>query len=206
MDTGIDILHRAVALDALHDSAERFPTPRCHPETRAKMLNDLWKWSTGPNPTHHILWLHGPAGAGKSALMQTLSQRLEDAGRLGGTFFFKRGHATRGNAKTLFATLAYRLALRIPQFKASISQTVEDDPSVVGSSMDIQLHRLIERPCQSVKHTEPPLLLIDGLDECEGHDVQQEILRILGNSFCGRSSAFKIIVSSRPEPHIREVF
>ncbi|KAJ6543494.1 hypothetical protein B0H10DRAFT_1670062, partial [Mycena sp. CBHHK59/15] len=66
---------------------------RCHPETRTEMLDDLWKWLTdsdsGMKP---ILWLHGPAGSGKSAIMKTLSQRLQDSSRLGGAFFFKRGH------------------------------------------------------------------------------------------------------------------
>ncbi|KAJ7855877.1 hypothetical protein B0H14DRAFT_3448701 [Mycena olivaceomarginata] len=41
-----------------------------------------------------ICWLHGPAGAEKSTIMQTLCQQLQDAGRLGGAFFFKRGHTT----------------------------------------------------------------------------------------------------------------
>ncbi|KAJ7630138.1 hypothetical protein B0H17DRAFT_1283822, partial [Mycena rosella] len=35
-ETGIHILHRAVALEALYDSAESFPQPRCHPETRTE--------------------------------------------------------------------------------------------------------------------------------------------------------------------------
>ncbi|KAJ7024517.1 hypothetical protein C8F04DRAFT_1131289 [Mycena alexandri] len=41
---GIHILHRAVALEAMHDSAESFPQPRCHPETRSEILEDLWRW------------------------------------------------------------------------------------------------------------------------------------------------------------------
>ncbi|KAJ7679791.1 hypothetical protein B0H14DRAFT_2173500, partial [Mycena olivaceomarginata] len=78
-----------------------------------------------------ICWLYGPAGAGKSAIMQTLCQRLEECGRLGGSFFFKRGHHTRGNAQVLFATLAYQLALHNPILKGPISESTEDDPSVV---------------------------------------------------------------------------
>ncbi|KAJ7847075.1 hypothetical protein B0H13DRAFT_1532541, partial [Mycena leptocephala] len=84
---GIDILHRAVAPEALFNSAERFPQPRCHPGTRTKMLDDLYNWATSDNSVRPIRWLHGPAGAGKSAIMQTLSQKLQEAGCLGGTFF-----------------------------------------------------------------------------------------------------------------------
>ncbi|KAJ6608444.1 hypothetical protein B0H10DRAFT_526136 [Mycena sp. CBHHK59/15] len=119
-ESGINILHRAVALEALHDAADSDPQPRCHPETRMKMLQKLENWCTNSewladsdsdsemesdhsiddepeteidancgSATHmepSILWLHGPAGAGKSAIMKTLSQRLEDTGRLGALF------------------------------------------------------------------------------------------------------------------------
>ncbi|KAJ7450420.1 hypothetical protein FB451DRAFT_993699, partial [Mycena latifolia] len=101
-ETGIHILHRTVALEALCDSVESFDQPRCHPETRTNLLDTLYRWATEENAGYSIYWLNGPAGAGKSAIMQTLCQRLHDAGRLGGSFFFKRSHITRGNAKVLF--------------------------------------------------------------------------------------------------------
>ncbi|KAE9383869.1 hypothetical protein BT96DRAFT_784587, partial [Gymnopus androsaceus JB14] len=140
----------AATLEALHDPVESFPQPRCHPETREKMLKDLQEWTLGADPTSsNILWLYGPAGAGKSAIMQTLSCQLQDAGRLGGCFFFKRGHATRGNARTLFATIAYQLAIGVPWLKGPISQIVEDNPSIVGRSIDTQLQELISEPCHT---------------------------------------------------------
>ncbi|KAJ6573607.1 hypothetical protein B0H10DRAFT_2237055 [Mycena sp. CBHHK59/15] len=208
-ESGINILHRAVALEALHDSADSFPQPRCHPETRTEMLDELWEWSTeshsetGAEP---ILWLHGPAGAGKSAIMKTLSQRLQDAGHLGGAFVFKRGHPTRGNAKTLFTTIAYQLALSIPVLKSPISQIVEDNPSVVGRSMDVQIRELILEPCRSLANFQSCIIMIDGLDECEGLHIQQEILRLIGDSFHELASPLRFLIASRPEPHIREVF
>ncbi|KAJ7690376.1 hypothetical protein B0H17DRAFT_936220 [Mycena rosella] len=177
-ETGIQILHRVVALEALHDSAESFPQPQCHPETRTKMLDGLYQWATGDYISCSIRWLHGPAGAGKSAIMQTLCQRLKEAGRLGGAFFFKRGHTTRGNAKVLFATLAYQLALHPNrQLNAPISESAETDPSVVGRGMDVQLRSLIVEPCKSFRDPSPLVLLIDGLDECEGI--------IFSRKFCG---------------------
>ncbi|KAJ6503615.1 hypothetical protein C8R45DRAFT_775763, partial [Mycena sanguinolenta] len=69
----IDILHRAVALEAIHDSVESYPPPRCHPETRTQILGDLHGWVLDKSPKHNILWLYGLAGAGKSAIMQTLA-------------------------------------------------------------------------------------------------------------------------------------
>jgi hypothetical protein len=50
------------------------------------------------------------------------------------------------------------------------------------------------------------VIVIDGLDECEGQDIQQEII-------CAISSVMKqgplplwFFVASRPEPHIHEIF
>ncbi|KAJ7700167.1 hypothetical protein B0H14DRAFT_3651798 [Mycena olivaceomarginata] len=205
-ESGILLLHRAVALEALHDSSESFPQPRCHPETRKKLLKNLYRWATNPDSVYSVRWLHGVAGAGKSALMQALCRQLQDAGRLGGSFFFKRGHTTRGNASTIFATLAYQLALRQPTLKTLISFNLESDPSVLGRAMDVQLRTLIIEPCRLLQGTPPPVLLIDGLDECEGHDMQREVLRLIGSTATEQRLALRILVASRPEPHIREIF
>ncbi|KAF8184282.1 hypothetical protein K438DRAFT_1724089 [Mycena galopus ATCC 62051] len=208
-ERGIDLLHTAVALAAIYDSAESFPQPKCHPETRTEMLQDLREWALERDPESTIVWLHGPAGAGKSAIMQTLARELQNVGRLGGSFFFKRGHSTRGNGKTLFATVAYQLALGVPWLKAPISNMVEDDPSIIARSIEVQLQKLISEPCclHNVGETRDPIaILIDGLDECEGQDVQEEILRSLRNSAADYSLPLHFIIASRPEPHICEMF
>ncbi|KAF7328445.1 putative nwd2 protein [Mycena sanguinolenta] len=205
-DRGIDILHYAVALEAIHNSAESYPQPRCHPETRIEMLEDLRDWALDTDPETTVLWLYGPAGAGKSAIMQTLASQLKNAGVLGGTFFFKRGHATRGNAKTLFATIAYQLALSVPSLRTPISQIVENDRSIVGLLIEVQMQNLISEPCRLHKNLDPIVILIDGLDECEGHNIQVEILRIILQSSSQDPSPLRFIIASRPEPHIRQVF
>lgn len=191
-------------MDPLYDSAESFPQPKCHPETRKELLDKLYRWATDPHSTYSIHWLHGPAGAGKSAVMQTLCRQLQDAGRFGGSFFFKREHKTCGNAKVIFATLAYQLALNQHDLKTLISKRIEADPSVLARSMDVQLRTLIVEPCKLLQDAPPSILLIDGLDECDGHKIQQELLRLIGSIASDR--CFRILVASRPEPHIREIF
>ncbi|KAJ6490130.1 hypothetical protein C8R45DRAFT_826225, partial [Mycena sanguinolenta] len=203
---GIDILHRAVALAAIHDSVESFPQPKCHPETRTRMLNDLREWATDSSTGPPITWLYGLAGAGKSAIMQTLARQFQDTKRLGGCFFFKRGHSTRGNGEALFSTIAYQLALNIPWLRTSISHVVENDPSLVARSIEIQMQKLISEPCCPYGDGQPLAILIDGLDECQGRDIQDKILRTIRNSPCYYTVPFRFIVASRPEPHIREVF
>ncbi|KAJ6496324.1 hypothetical protein C8R45DRAFT_985607 [Mycena sanguinolenta] len=208
-ERGIDLLHSAVALAALHDSGDSFPQPKCHPDTRTEILRSLHEWSLETDPASAILWLYGPAGAGKSAIMQTFARELQIAGRLGGSFFFKRGHATRGNAKALFTTIAYQLALGVPWLKAPISRIVEDDSSILARSLEKQVQKLICEPSQlhTADGTENPVMIvIDGLDECEGQHVQEEILRAIRNSTSQYRIPLRFIIASRPEPHIRELF
>ncbi|KAJ7431363.1 hypothetical protein B0H11DRAFT_1762286, partial [Mycena galericulata] len=183
----------------------RYPQPRCHPETRRKMLDGIYKWSSEQDPGSRVLWLRGPAGAGKSAIAQSLCQKLEVEGRLGGSFFFKRGHSSRGNANKLFSTIAYQLAVLENHYELNfaISQRVERNPSILSRSLALQLQKLIIEPCRQTGIPVPLVVVIDGLDECEGQVVQQEILRSIGQ---GVHIPLRFFIASRPEPHIRETF
>ncbi|KAJ7678082.1 hypothetical protein DFH06DRAFT_565811 [Mycena polygramma] len=202
-ESGFHILHRAIAGDAFHDAAERRPQPSCHPETRTEMLEDLYRWS---NLGSSILWLYGPAGAGKSAIAQSFCQRLAAEGRLGASFFFKRGHSSRGSGKRMFSTIAYQLVLCLPGLKQIISQIVEDDPSILDRALSTQLQKLIIEPCQRIVQSRPLAVVIDGLDECEDQSIQREILILLGKAISEHPLPFQLFIASRPEPHIHEIF
>ncbi|KAJ7725796.1 hypothetical protein B0H16DRAFT_1429797 [Mycena metata] len=152
----------------------------------------------------HFVWLHGPMGSGKSALAQSVCQKLKEEGRLGGGFFFKRGHPSRGNAQKLFPSIAYQLALLFPELKQHISRTIENDPAIVDRSLSIQLEELILNPCRITRLTHPVPIVIDGLDECDGEHVQQTILRAIGSALSQESLPILFLVASRPEAHIRE--
>ncbi|KAJ7663222.1 hypothetical protein DFH06DRAFT_1395313, partial [Mycena polygramma] len=215
--SGINILHRASAPEAFHDSADNYDQPRCHPETRIEMQEKLLGWclTSEWRPTRWrdmtykmepaVLWLHGPAGAGKSAIMYTISERLMAEGRLGGAFFFKRGHATRGNARALFTTIALQLAVfkTSAVFKPLISKIVEENPTLVSRSISVQLQELIVKPGIGL-NIPPRTIVVDGLDECQGQGAQQEILRLILNS-TRQHTSLRFLVASRPEAHIREV-
>ncbi|KAJ7472416.1 hypothetical protein B0H11DRAFT_1867203 [Mycena galericulata] len=157
-------------------------------------------------PSSGIVWLHGPAGSGKSAVAQSFCQRLKAEGRLGGGFFFKRGHLSRGTASKLLSTIAYQLALIHPELNQAISQTVENDPAIVHRSFFNQLRNLIIEPCRRTPLTHPVVIVIDGLDECEGQNIQQEILRAMATAMRQQPQPILFFIASRPEPHISEVF
>ena len=66
---GIDRLMEAVSPNAFYDSDNRPDPPKCHPKTRVAVINKIIDWATGMIDTNaFILWLYGPAGAGKTAI------------------------------------------------------------------------------------------------------------------------------------------
>jgi hypothetical protein len=170
------------------------------------MLEHLHEWSLETNSKSGVLWLHGPAGAGKSAIAQSFCQNLEAEGRLGASFFFKRGHPSRGTGHRLFPTIAYQLALCLPELKQAISQIVEHNPSIIDRALSTQLQKLIIEPCCQSLHGCTLVIVIDGLDECEGRDFQQEIMCSIGSVMNQGPLPLRFFVASRPEPHIHEIF
>ncbi|KAJ7899413.1 hypothetical protein B0H13DRAFT_1622773, partial [Mycena leptocephala] len=191
---------------AFHDSAERYPQPKCHPETRTKMLEHLHKWSFKTDFRSGVLWLHGPAGAGKSAIAQSFCQKLEAEGRLGASFFFKRRHPSRGSGNRLFPTITYQLALYSPELKQPISQIIEHNPSIIDRALSTQLQKLIIGPCRQNLRSRTLVIVIDGLDECEGQDIQQQVICAISSVMNQGPLPLRFFVTSRPEPHIHEIF
>ena len=71
-------LESKVAFGALLNSAERFPAPQCHPDTRvaAKKVVKNWIGRRGFGSEKSIMWISGPPGVGKSAILQTVCEEL----------------------------------------------------------------------------------------------------------------------------------
>ncbi|KAJ6553060.1 hypothetical protein B0H19DRAFT_1295634, partial [Mycena capillaripes] len=178
-ESGIDLLFHYVAMEALHNSGERFPEPACHPGTRAAVLADLLSWSTDTSPESTIMWLHGSAGAGKSAIAQMFAGKIQSEGRLGATFFFKRGHAKRGTWHSLIPTIAYQLAGSVSELLLPVQQAVERDKLVVGRAMAVSFQQLLVETFKNIPDLQTtPVIVLDGLDECADNKVQQQILRL----------------------------
>jgi hypothetical protein len=131
---------------------------------------------------------------------------LKETHCLGGSFFFKRGHPSRGNARKLFSTIAYQLAHMVPKLNQHIRQIVEEDPSIVHRSLSNQFQELIIKPCRNISLSQPVSIVIDGLDECDGQDIQQEILQAIGSAVHIEHLPFCFLIVSRPESHISETF
>jgi type II secretory pathway predicted ATPase ExeA len=201
-----------VSHGAIHDSAERYPPPNCHPDTRKtvrQIILDLIRNETSGLP---FLWLYGPAGAGKTAILQAIAELLysssECDGGLGGSFFFCRGKHGRDQGHFLFLTIAYQLALNVPGLRQHINRIMERNPTLPTKSIAAQLQTLIVDAFQSL----PPLpqrsylVIIDGLDECQDKAIQMSILRLLSETITTHKLPLRFLIGSRPESHIRASF
>ncbi|RDB16276.1 hypothetical protein Hypma_003061 [Hypsizygus marmoreus] len=212
--TGLRLLYKAISTGASYNSQERYPFPTCHPGTRTTVLNDIWQWINDGSTTRDgsILWLYGPAGAGKSAIAQKVSDDCAERGMLAASFFFSRDATDRGTIKNLYTTLAYQLAMSIPEKKFQIAQVVEDNPAILQSIFFVQLNELILRPLQSgALHDadtsySPSIVVIDGLDECNGNGEQSRIVDDVVFLVDKNCLPLRFILTSRPEPHLTAAF
>lgn len=158
-----------------------------------------------------ILWLYGPAGGGKSAIAQTIAEVCADLGLLLASFFFFRSSPLQNNEKRLIASIAYQLALSIPETRPIIGYAVYLDPSIFDKSMEIQIETLIIVPLEQARSTVAPsitnkwprLILIDGLDECNGGSIQRSIINALSTAILRHRVPLILFIASRPEPPIR---
>ncbi|TFK38260.1 hypothetical protein BDQ12DRAFT_631559, partial [Crucibulum laeve] len=207
--SGIQYLHQSIASGAMHDSDARYDPPKCHPKTRTMVLDAIMKWIRNKDRNTKILWLNGPAGAGKSAIAQTICEMSAESGHLGASFFFSRTDPTRNNPTNLFPTIAYQLAMYSLNFKSHLETIIELDPSVITKAMDIQLQQLILLPFQplnDVESTPSRVVVIDGLDECIDEKRQVRILQLICSALSTGGHPFCVLITSRSEHHISTEF
>ena len=199
----------------MHNSKERYDAPKCHPDTRKAVLSDITSWISDHSKKTCILWLSAPAGSGKSAILQQIAENFHTSGGLSASFFFSRSATKRNSETFLIATLASQLATSIPATKPLIEGAIERDPSIFHRVLSEQMVRLVVYPLVYASlhpGSGPPwptLLVIDGLDECNGEEHQAEILRILKMALLKLKSSLPtlyLLIASRPEPAIAAVF
>jgi len=65
------------------------------------------RWIENPDPSSPVFVIKGPTGVGKTALVQSIAERLQAENRSYACFFFRRGD----KMDKLFSTLAYQLAM-----------------------------------------------------------------------------------------------
>src|SRR5271154_6221085 len=137
----MDLLMEWVATGAFHNSDELYDAPKCHPHTRVAVLDEIMQWVGESESAREafMMWLFGPAGAGKSAIAKRIAEIAAEKGLLIATFFFSRTDPQRNTKDRLVATLAYQLALSIPGTRTLIENAIERDPAIFKKNIQTQI-------------------------------------------------------------------
>ena len=155
------------------------------------------------------MWLHGPAGGGKTAIGRTVAKWCEQEGILLGEFFFSRADGTGTHLPSLVPTLAYRMAVHTLQHaKKAISDVVNYDPHIFLAPLAIQLKKLVIEPLDlhAPSGTVPHVIILDGLDETLSSDDQQLVLNVISETLYQLNPTLRILICCRPEPTIVTAF
>jgi len=215
IDLELEKLITNSATGAVYNSLERqqLDAPKCHPNTRVAVINRIIDWLLGKIDLDAlILWLYGAAGAGKSAIAHSLAEICEKHGRLLATFFFWKTAAERSDIARFVATIAYQIARAIPASHSHIGAAVDADQTIFHQSIEAQFAKLIIGPLRCLHSTgfdfkdSPFVIIIDGLDECQGTDIQSGLVKSLVAAFRDSPLRIRILIASRPEVYLQSTF
>jgi len=123
---GVQEIREGLSLDSLVCAGQvrLIKGKKCLDGTRTEILNKILDWMNSTDPsTPPILWLHGQAGRGKSAIAHTIALQAQNLGMLGPCFCFNCTRHHEGLHVKLFMTIARHLAdcdLRLRQILAEV--------------------------------------------------------------------------------------
>ncbi|KAG1879614.1 hypothetical protein C8R48DRAFT_648028 [Suillus tomentosus] len=183
--------------------------PTCLPQTRSDLLFSVLSWAMNPSSNQDVLWLHGPAGSGKSTVATTIANITRDLGRLGAFVFFDRRVAARNDPAAVVRTLAFQLGEFDPRLGAAISTVIKGTPSIRQSPLRQQFHKLLVQPLSESdlavwSREGPVIIVIDALDECGHVGDREDLLSILALESVKLPPTLRIVVTSRTELDIQQ--
>ncbi|KIK26417.1 hypothetical protein PISMIDRAFT_95013 [Pisolithus microcarpus 441] len=185
-------------------------TKKCLEGTRKEIIQEIINWINDPDVhASRMLWLHGQAGRGKSAIAHTIALWIKDVGGLGSCFCFARDRQAERREEKILTTIARDLADRDPTFRRALANAVSKDHSLKTTPDVVQQWRkLILGPLSKVNGMiiGNVVVVIDALDE-SGPDTSREyILSLLASPEAANlPSNFRILLTSRPLPDIKDV-
>ncbi|KAL0564318.1 hypothetical protein V5O48_017729 [Marasmius crinis-equi] len=189
--------------------------PRCLLGTRQHTLSKILDWIVRGKQS--LLWLSGVAGSGKSSVMATLHDYLDEMGCSSHLAAYIRYRRSSFESPSKFVqALIYQLATFDSHLGMEIAKALKGN--ILHSPLSRQLQSLFIQPLKKYKpkieEETQIVVLIDGLDECMqeagGSNAFHELLALL--SHLASSNTFhtfpflRFVVASRPEEPIHTAF
>jgi len=200
-------LKESIALSAYHDSNERSTSSVCLEGTRKDQIQAITEWieSDGGKPVFVVL---GPAGSGKTSLLNTIAEICKQKGHYGAGFFFSGIDPSRNTTGRFINTIAYQVTVAIPQLQPYIARIIETDSTILDRSLESQIDTLLLEPLHLLRSDHPKfavrqhVIIIDALNECGELSDQIRVLTALTKVLANESFPFICLLSSRYDPHI----
>ncbi|KDQ59703.1 hypothetical protein JAAARDRAFT_629791 [Jaapia argillacea MUCL 33604] len=193
-----------IALKVAHNCQER---RECQEGSRDEVIDLILDWATEENAPP-ILWLHGPAGSGKSTIALTVCSKfaIKDESydtppprrQLAASWFFSRD-ANRTTTIGFFTTIAYHLAQSQEFLRGDMEKTLRNEPSIVHQNLKDQLTKLILDQIQPWAESlrRPIIIVVDALDECAQGDAQR-LVEVLVDTFQdNRNLPIRFVLTTR---------
>ena len=133
-------------------------------------------WSLEDSGNPRFLWVNGLPGSGKSVLSSFVIEYLK---RLGGNcqcYFFKYGDQSKRSPNSLLRSLAYQIALDVPEYRLRLQKLAEDGLNLEKAEARLIWQKLFASALFNLNFGKPLFWVIDGLDEC---DSPQSLLSLL---------------------------
>ena len=192
---------------ATHESDRIEEIPTCFKDTRTSVLEEIKTWISSDDDKC-IFWLNGMAGIGKTTIARTIVEEMKENKKiLLASFFFSKDDEHAGDYRRVFPTLAHQLAIQHPQIKIALAEIIKSIGDCLDHPLKRQRDELIVSPLKSLngpRHT--VLLIIDALDECWSKDSVPRILQLFLELESSDLCKLRILITSRPEDQIQDLF
>ena len=133
-----------------------------------------WFLDESSNP--RFLWVNGLPGSGKSVLSSFVIEYLKGLGTNCQFYFFKFGDQSKRSPNSLLRSLAYQIALNLPEYRLRLQKLAEDGLNLEKAEARLIWQRLFASALFNLSFEKPMFWVIDGLDEC---DSPQSLLSLL---------------------------
>ena len=150
-----DIEHRAfeelkksISMSAYHDSNERSASSGCLGSTREDQIRTIMNWIESERKKKPAFLVLGPAGSGKTSLLNTIAEICKRKRYYAAGFFFSGTDSARNTTERLMNTIVYQVAVAIPQLQPYIApvRTISS-PSHASAKMRPIWSATTECPC-----------------------------------------------------------
>ena len=196
----LSLLRKKLALPEIS-----YEQPRLNRLLKTPLVGRVWltdmvnAWITDAN-AKPVLMLYGKPGAGKSMFSAHLQHYNP---HVAAAFACNHQSDEFSNTDNIITWLAYKLAMRLPDFRRQVLKLFEDPYFDIGSKKD-RFDRLIAQPLSLCINGErgTMMIIIDALDEAKG----DEMAGFISEYTSLLPPWLRMLITARKEPHITERF